>query len=349
MLKSLDIKRFTVFRDQPLTLSPALNVIVGENSMGKSHLLKLAYTLIATSAECGRKPSAGEPTKAALQKAYGEKLNGVFRPEKGIGRLVTRRQGRERCEVGATFDNSALNTRISFATNSRSDVQVDELPSAWEQQSPLYMPTRELMTMYPNFVSVYEQHYLEFEETWRDTCLLLGGLLRRGPRPADTAQLIKPVEDALGGTVELESGRFYLNMPSVGNVEMSLVAEGHRKLAMLARLIVNGVLQSQGYLFWDEPEANLNPRLIRLVASVIHQLAASGVQVFIATHSFFLLKELELLSKAAPMQRCYIGLNAAHADGGGAEVQMADSMTGLTDIVALDEELAQYDRELQGA
>ncbi|WP_238455764.1 AAA family ATPase [Azohydromonas lata] len=345
----MDIKRFTVFRDQQLTLSPMLNVIVGENSMGKSHLLKLAYALIATSAEAGRKPSAGEPTKAVLQKAYGEKLIGVFRPEKGIGRLVTRKQGRDRCEVSAVFGNRALNTKISFATNSRSDVQVDELPSAWEQQSPLYIPTRELMTIFPNFVSVYEQHYLEFEETWRDTCLLLGGLLKRGARPADMARLIAPVEQALGGSVVLENGRFYLDMPGVGNVEMSLVAEGHRKLAMLARLIVNGVIQSQGYLFWDEPEANLNPRLIRLVASVIHQLAASGVQVFIATHSFFLLKELELLNKATPLKRCYIGLNAVQGDSSEADVQLADNMTGLTNIVALDEELAQYDRELQGS
>lgn len=349
MLKSLDIKRFTVFRDESITLSPGLNVIVGENSMGKSHLLKLAYSLIATSAEQGRKPNAGEPTKTVLQKAYGEKLAGVFKPENGIGRLVTRKQGHARCEVGAAFSDAALNTRISFATRSKSDVQVDELPTAWEPQSPLYMPTRELMTIYPNFVSVYEQHYLEFEETWRDTCLLLGGLLKKGPRPNDMAQLITPVEEALGGTVELESGRFYLNMPGVGNVEMPLVAEGHRKIAMLARLIVNGVIQKQGYLFWDEPEANLNPRLIRLVAKVIHQLAANGVQVFLATHSFFLMKELELLSKVTPLARRYIGLNAALGDDGGAAVQQADNLTGLTSIIALDEELAQYDRELQGA
>lgn len=348
MLKSLDIKRFTVFRDQPLTLSPALNVVVGENSSGKTHLLKLAYSLIAASSEAGRKPNSGDPTKAVLQRAYGDKLTGVFRPESGIGRLVTRRQGTARCEITATFTDPRLDLAISFATRSKSEVQVDQLPTAWEQQSPLYMPTRELMTIYPDFVAVYEQHLLEFEETWRDTCLLLGRALSRGPRPFDKAQLIGPVEDALGGTVDLEGGRFYLNMPGVGNVEMSLVAEGHRKLAMLARLIVNGVIQSQGYLFWDEPEANLNPRLIRLVASVIHQLAASGVQVFIATHSFFLLKELELLSKASPIQRCYVGLNATQTDGAGAEVQLADSLTGLTNVVARDEELAQYDRELQG-
>lgn len=348
MLNSLAIKRFTVFRDECITLSPSLNVIVGENSMGKSHLLKLAYALIATSAEQGRKPNAGEPTKAVLQKAYGEKLAGVFKPESGIGRLVRRKQGRERCEVGAAFSDAALDTHISFATRSKSDVQVDELPTAWEQQSPLYMPTRELMTIYPNFVSVYEQHYLEFEETWRDTCLLLGSPLRRGPRPTEMAELMVPVEKALGGRVELTSGRFYLDIPGVGNLEMPLVAEGHRKLAMLAQLIANGVIQKQGYLFWDEPEANLNPRLIRLVANVIHQLAAKGVQVFLATHSFFLMKELELLSKPTPLVRRYIGLTADPDDAGGAAVQQADDMTGLTSIVALDEELAQYDRELNG-
>lgn len=348
MLKSLAIKRFTVFRDECITLSPSLNVIVGENSMGKSHLLKLAYALIATSAEQGRKPNAGEPTKAVLQKAYGEKLAGVFKPESGIGRLVRRTQGQGRCEVGAAFSEAALDTRISFATRSKSDVQVDELPTAWEQQSPLYMPTRELMTIYPNFVSVYEQHYLEFEETWRDACLLLGSPLRKGPRPTDMAELMVPVEKALGGKVELTNGRFYLDIPRVGNLEMPLVAEGHRKLAMLAQLITNGVIQKQGYLFWDEPEANLNPRLIKLVANVIHQLAAKGVQVFLATHSFFLMKELELLSKPTPLVRRYIGLTADPDDAGGAAVQQANDMTGLTSIVALDEELAQYDRELNG-
>lgn len=345
MLKTLDIKRFTVFRDENITLAPGLNVIVGENSMGKSHLLKLAYSLIATSAEQGRKPNAGEPTKTVLQKAYGEKLMGVFRPEKGVGRLVTRKQGRDRCELGAVFTDPALNTRISFATNSKSDVQVDELPGIWDSQSPLYIPTRELMTIYPNFVSVYEQHYLEFEETWRDTCLLMGGLLRRGPRPEGMARLMAAVEAALGGSVELDHGRFYLNMPGVGNVEMPLLAEGHRKLAMLARLIVNGAIQSQGYLFWDEPEANMNPRLVRLLADVIHQLAAGGVQVFLATHSLFLLREFEILLSQPdlpqPAGARFFGLSSAD---GVVSIHQSDDLSGIGQIAALEENLAQSDR-----
>lgn len=42
-------------------------------------------------------------------------------------------------------------------------------PKARVDAAPAYLPTRELLTIYPGFVSVYENHYLEFEETWRDT------------------------------------------------------------------------------------------------------------------------------------------------------------------------------------
>ena len=80
-------------------------------------------------------------------------------------------------------------------------------------------------------------------------------------------------------------------------MEMHLVAEGLRKLATIAKLIATGSLLDKGYLFWDEPESNLNPQIIRTVAKTILQLAQSGVQVFIASHSIFLLRELHILQK----------------------------------------------------
>jgi hypothetical protein len=38
------------------------------------------------------------------------------------------------------------------------------------------------------------------------------------------------------------------------------MAEGYRKLAMLIFLLRYGVLERGSTLFWDEPEANLEPR-----------------------------------------------------------------------------------------
>ncbi|WP_233572101.1 AAA family ATPase [Neisseria weixii] len=80
-----------------------------------------------------------------------------------------------------------------------------------------------------------------------------------------------------------------------GKIEAPLVAEGLRKFVMIARLISTGALLDKGYLFWDEPEANLNPKLIRVAAEIIFALSKQGIQVFIATHSLFLLRELEIL------------------------------------------------------
>lgn len=346
MLKRMVIKKFTVFQEEDFAFSPGLNIIVGENSAGKSHLLKLAYALIAASAEAGKK-GPPEPTKAWLQKALAEKLLGVMRPET-LGRLASRKQGRDRAEIALQFDDGALDVAFSFASNAKSEVNIEQLPQRWDSQSPLYLPTRELLTIFPGFVALYESRYLEFEETWRDTCILLGALPLKGARTKETAKLIEPIEAALGGNVMLEpsSGRFYLNIPKNGSMEMPLLAEGYRKLAMLARLIANGVIQAQGYVFWDEPEANLNPRLIRLVAEVIHNLSANGVQVFIATHSFFLLKELDILASSQPIGLRYIGLSRKAGEFG-VSSQQSDQLAQLRDIVALDEELAQYDREME--
>lgn len=40
MIERLELKNFTVFNGLTLELSPKVNVIIGENSTGKTHLLK---------------------------------------------------------------------------------------------------------------------------------------------------------------------------------------------------------------------------------------------------------------------------------------------------------------------
>lgn len=355
MLKRLSLENFSVFSRQEFKFSPNINVIVGENGAGKTHLLKVLYSVIAASFEGGRKafqppkddgpPEQSPPTKSYLQKAYAEKIKGVFQPDK-LGRLVSRTQGRSRCQVVLEFDDPDLTTSFNFATPATAEVRIDQLPSVWQPLPPLYIPTRELLTLYPGFVALYEARHLPFEETWRDTCLLLAAPALKGARELETATLLEPIEQAMGGKVILDNGRFYLKAPGQGNLEIHLVAEGIRKLAMLARLIATGGLRDRSCLFWDEPEANLNPRLIKVVAQTLNHLARSGIQIFLGSHSFFLLKELELLNKDPDQatQLHFIGLDLNQ--DGEATTQEADHFHGLKNVVLLDEELHQYEREL---
>jgi AAA domain, putative AbiEii toxin, Type IV TA system/AAA ATPase domain len=346
MLKSLNIRNLTAFAEAELEFSPQLNVIVGENAVGKTHLLEVPYAVLATSAEEGRKPNGGAPTKASFQAKLADKLVGVLRPE-SLGRLARRKSGVTRCEIQCRFDDCALDLDFHFTNKSQSEVTMDRLPSGWIDKAPVFLPTCELLTIYPGFVSVYENHYLEFEESWRDTCILLGAPGVRGPKEKRVRELLGPLEQAMGGKVELDkNGRFYLNIPEQARMEMPLVAEGHRKLAMIARLIATGSLLDKGILFWDEPETNLNPKLIKEAARIILHLCRNGIQVFIATHSLFLMRELDILSQDEAFSSVgvrYFGLQAV-ADG--VLVQQGGSIDDIGAIAALDEELRQSDRFL---
>lgn len=203
------------------------------------------------------------------------------------------------------------------------------------------------MTLFPGFLAVYDGHYLEFDEIHRDTCILLGQPPPRDARKELARAQLEPIEREMGGTVELDAnGRFYLKVPRKSRTEMPLVAEGLRKLAMLARLIATGSLLGRGYLLWDEPEANLNPRLIKSAALAILGLARDGIQVFVATHSLFLLRELEILAKTDDFRNVdqrYIAL-ALGADD--VRVEQSDTADELQTLMLLDENLQQSDRYL---
>ena len=345
MLRELMLKNFTVFPKANFQFAEGLNVIVGENGAGKSHILKAAYSIVAVSARGERDSGSFTPTKTYLEPAIAKKLRRVFRPDE-LGRLVRRQAGRSRCEVEAKFEWKTLDISFSFNTASKTEVAVGLVPSKWEGQQPVFLPTRELLTIYPGFVSLYETTELPFEETWRDTCILLGAPLARGPRLQAINELLMPLEEQLGGKVVLDESHFYLKTAN-GKMEAHLVAEGMRKLAMVARLIATGSLVGTGSLYWDEPEANLNPKVIKHVAKTILQLAASGIQVFIASHSLFLLRELDLSVKSDEFKAVETRFFGLHPDKNGVGVQQGDTIDDIGKIDALDEELEQSDRDLE--
>ena len=346
MLESLKIRNFTAFKAADLTFASGLNVIVGANGTAKTHLLKLPYAALAMSAEEGKKRSE-PPTKALLQTRLADKMAAVFRPEGRLGHLVHRQAGRNKCEVTMGFTQPEECLGFEFSSLAESKVVVTSVPSQWQDKPPVFLPTRELLSFYPGFVSLYDTYYLQFEETWRDTCLLLGAPTLRGPKEKAIARLIEPLEQQLGGKIvrDAKKDRFYLQRRNVGKLEMPLVAEGWRKLGMLTQLISTGSLLDKGYLFWDEPEANLNPKLIREIARAILNICGSGVQVFVATHSLFLLRELEILlnKEFAAVEKQYFALRPSD-DGG--DVSQADDLGDVDPLLLLDEALEQSDRFL---
>ncbi len=147
----------------------------------------------------------------------------------------------------------------------------------------------------------------------------------------------------MGGTIRIEDEEFlFIPDDSRTGLVINLYAEGLRKFGTLWQLLRNGSLTPETTLFWDEPEANLNPALLKKLAAVLAALARQGFQIILATHSLFLLKELHILSrdkqeKALPIR--YFGLSAG--PDGATQVDVADELPMLPTIAALDAEVQQ--------
>ena len=81
MISSLQIKNFTCFSQNNFQFSGGINVLIGKNSVGKTHLLKLLACVLKANKE-----NNGNG-KEKLETILGNKLIGYFKPEY-LGRLV---------------------------------------------------------------------------------------------------------------------------------------------------------------------------------------------------------------------------------------------------------------------
>lgn len=336
------IGSFGTFQEIDVKFSPGLNVIVGDNATGKSQLLKLLYSCTKTVKD------ARTLTKKDLNSGIASKLMGVFRPEK-LGRLTQRTRGKSSAEVTVKYANIRESLKFGFSSHAKREVNIQSVPDRQIVDEPVFLPPNELLSFASRFLGLYNTYETGFEETWKDTTEYLLRPTLRGPRGHQANEVLFPFSNLLqGGTVIEEDGQFYLKQPGIGNLEAPLLAEGHRKLAMILRLIANGVLLGGGYLFWDEPEANLNPSSQRAVAHALVQLVNNGTQIFVATHSMFLLRELQMNDSITPR---YIGLKRSEGfdpDHDLAEValQVRDDLDDLDFVAALEAESEQSQRYL---
>ncbi len=361
MIKDLTLHNFTVFREADLKFSPGLNLIIGENGTGKTHLLKLGY--LFSNAWHFLVKDQSRISDSKVEYYLSERLRSLFKPDK-IGSLVSMdSDGKSTVSAlvtGAIPTISMLMPGVpampplcdeikwEFLFSNLSDEDVvsrtqERLTSNARYGKSVYLPSKEIISFYEGFLAAYENREFQFDETYRDLAVRLSATKLK-KQPEWIQKGLKNLIDDTGGTLKLEGGKFYLVTADSKSREITLVAEGIRKIATLLHLLENGSLEVGDTLFWDEPESNLNPKLIKDVAAALCVLAENGIQVILATHSYFLLKEIELISRSTKesFETTYFGLSRAND---GVCVEQSNRLQDLSSIVALDEELAQYDRE----
>jgi hypothetical protein len=344
-ITNLTIEEFTVFERAEFSFSPGLNVLIGTNGTGKSHVMKAVYACLKAWRAADTK-NGDQVDGYLLTTKIRESLASVFKPaDSDHDRLVRVPREGKQALLKLETDQGRIRTRWGKgATLSTGPVNRAEFPS------PIFIPTSDAVATYEGFIAAYEARELAFDETYRDLCVALSANPLKKVVPAELAELIKQLRKTTGGSLKLTGNRFYLDSEKDGGkIEAHLVAEGFRKLGCLDLLLRNGSLSAESILFWDEPEGSLNPTLVSRVATTLMQLASAGMQVFIATHDYLLTNELSVaaeyeseLAKSAGLR--FHGLYRDDA-GGPACVQQGAVLADIEHNPILDEFARHYDNE----
>jgi len=334
MLKKLTIENFTNFDKAEFNFVPGINIIIGENSSGKSHVLKLAYSVASVWNQCGK-----EGWKSSLK----NKLYKVFRVSK-LGDLHSlHKKACQDSQTHMVFEFSVTHKNRESETLDISlgidSINVKQHPTAPLIKSPIFFPAKEVLSLFPNFITLYEKYHLSFDETYYDLCKAIDNPLLKEPNQ----NLINSIEEIIGGKFVLKDNNFYLQTER-GDINIFMVAEGWRKLGMLSYLIANDSLKEDSILFWDEPETNLNPQLIKQLAAILLELTKYNVQVVIATHNLFLMKYFDYLIENSQTKIPTAFFNLVRTEQG-INVEHGDRLSQLNTVVALNEELELYDKE----
>lgn len=284
-LKKIYLENFTVFEKMEIEFCDGINVFIGENGTGKTHAIKLLY------AAC----QAAQVKRTAID--FQTKVVKVFRPdESSLLRLVRRGVGASSASVRISSEKSNLS--LSFHSKFKKNVEVigiDKWEKEFAELTSTFIPAKEILSHSRNLVQAINVGNVDFDDTYKDIISAASVDISRGPDNEQKKKYLKRLQTITKGRVKIENEVFYL-LPtgqSQSKLEFQLVSEGLRKIALLWQLIKNGTLEKGSVLLWDEPEANINPQNIPAIVDLLLDLQEDGVQIFIATHDYFLAKYLD--------------------------------------------------------
>ena len=366
MIQQLDVENFTVFKKAAFEFGSQLNVFIGENGTGKTQILKLIYAIVALLPKYQK--DAKNQSATLIDKKDTDDFKSIFKIDlisdlvnvDSIDGLTKKRSMKSTQETKALEEkiaNTQANACLVFANGKKLSsynivlkyddilanfiIQPEDIPSA------LFIPVHELLTIYPNYQSLSKMYHLPYDLTV-DHAIAKLGLPYKKETPKEYDEIVKMLEKAIDGKIFLKNEKFYFSPNSTKDqivMDVNMAAEGWRKLGMILQLLKNGGLGKGMVLLWDEPEANLNPKLIRLIAKVIVELSHLDIQTFITTHSLFLLREIDMLVKSDKKGKKDTTRYFNFPKKG--VVEQGSSPEELGDILLLDESLAQSDRFME--
>lgn len=332
MLDKICLKNYGPLEDLEWSGLGQINLILGENGTGKSFLLKALYSGMKTIEEYRR----GDDQSTAME-ILANKLFWTFQCDK-IGDLVTK--GAEASlSLSFEFDQSCFMYKFGKDTTK----QISSLENHVDPRSSnsIFLPAKEVLSLHNIILQSRDRDKsFGFDDTYVDLARALSQSPKIGKNYKEFSDARKSLEKILGGRVEHDDESNRWNFKK-GNQKFAIgvTAEGIKKIAILDTLLSNRYLDTHSIIFIDEPESALHPKAISELMEIIVILAKRGVQFFMASHSYFVVKKLFLLSQQTTMS-----IPVLSAEGGGWKSE--DLLDGIPENSIIDESIHLYEEEV---
>lgn len=270
MIERLHLRNFTAFEDLELTFSSGVNVLIGGNGTGKTHVLKAIYGTY----------------QALLTKNKQDYFSNLFMP------VAPKLSNLIRNNKFDNFISCTIDDRQNLLYIKNSLLYSDDLPI--KNYSLIFFPAHDMIGHSRGLRSLMKRYKMDFDQTYRDIIDLAFMPQLVDPNPSFSEVRKKLSKIMHGYKPQVDEDQYYL-VANRKQIDIRLAAEGWRKIALLYYILENHPdLKAGDVILWDEPEANLNPVALRGLVECLADLSKLGLQIFIATHSYVLLKELEI-------------------------------------------------------
>lgn len=315
----------------------AINVIVGENDTGKSILMKMLYSVVRSVEESFKTPnSIQEPWKELIS---GE-LFWVFQPGGGkLGELVTK--GRNRTTVEVNLERGGY--AFSFGRGTTRNILDAMVRSHAAPLNTLYLPPKEILTAFHAIAATRESlEIFGFDDTYLDLIQALRVPSTKGDIDERLMDVLDSAASLCGGHIRRERDDFIFQRGRE-KYSMSQTADGIKKVGILSSLIKNRSIRDGTVLFVDEPESNLHPHGIVALSDMLFALSQAGIQVILATHSYFVIKELHILARKSRQSIPFCSLKRSSR---GVEASFSDLRDGMPENEIVDAAVALYEEDV---
>lgn len=333
MLTSVTLERFGPIGTLEWNKLGTINAVIGENGSGKTFLLKALYSAVRSLEEFGR---GNDPR--SLDAVLFDKLYWTFQAEK-IGDLVQKGG-----DGPLSFEMEMEKGRFSYGFGRDTSRSISNLVNTVPPRdaNSVFLPAKEVLSLIDVILKTREQDRLfGFDDTYLDLSRALQISRQRGKNYEVFAKSRNQLEEIIGGRAEYdEKAKRWQFRKGNSRFGIEVTAEGIKKIAILDMLLGNRYLTPESIIFIDEPEAALHPAAITKFLEIVASLAGFGIQVFIATHSYFVLKKLYLIAQSTERS-----IPLASHDSGGWHV--ADLRDGMPDNAIVAESIRLYEQEVE--